>query len=69
MTTCGSSRRGGRQIRSVLQPCQLVKELRTGVASTSPQDVLDAVDTLRQGGFHEAVEVAVEPVEQEEERL
>jgi peptide chain release factor 2 len=32
----------GHQIRSyVLQPYQLVKDLRTGVQSTSPQDVLD----------------------------
>jgi peptide chain release factor 2 len=32
----------GHQIRSyVLQPYQLVKDLRTGVQSTSPSDVLD----------------------------
>ena len=32
----------GHQIRSyVLQPYQLVKDLRTGVTSTSPDDVLD----------------------------
>jgi peptide chain release factor 2 len=32
----------GHQIRSyVLQPYQLVKDLRTGAQSTSPQDVLD----------------------------
>lgn len=32
----------GHQIRSyVLQPYQLVKDLRTGTESTSPQDVLD----------------------------
>ncbi len=32
----------GHQIRSyVLQPYQLVKDLRTGVESTSPQEVLD----------------------------
>ncbi len=32
----------GHQIRSyVLQPYQLVKDLRTGIESTSPQDVLD----------------------------
>jgi peptide chain release factor 2 len=41
----------GHQIRSyVLQPYQLVKDLRTGVTSTAPQDVLDgAID-----GFIEA---------------
>jgi peptide chain release factor 2 len=32
----------GHQIRSyVMQPYQLVKDLRTGVESTSPDDVLD----------------------------
>jgi peptide chain release factor 2 len=32
----------GHQIRSyVLQPYQLVKDLRTGITSTSPGDVLD----------------------------
>jgi peptide chain release factor 2 len=32
----------GHQIRSyVLQPYQLVKDLRTGVEKTAPQDVLD----------------------------
>jgi peptide chain release factor 2 len=32
----------GHQIRSyVLQPYQMVKDLRTGVASTAPSDVLD----------------------------
>ncbi|MEQ1670296.1 MAG: peptide chain release factor 2, partial [Hyphomicrobium sp.] len=32
----------GHQIRSyVLQPYQLVKDLRTGAASTAPDDVLD----------------------------
>ena len=32
----------GHQIRTyVLQPCQLVKDLRTGVTSTAPSDVLD----------------------------
>jgi len=32
----------GHQIRSyVLQPYQLVKDLRTGVTSTAPSDVLD----------------------------
>jgi peptide chain release factor 2 len=56
----------GHQIRSyVLQPYQLVKDLRTGATSTSPQDVLDgALDpfmeaTLAQrayGGGPDAVE-------------
>ncbi len=41
----------GHQIRSyVLQPYQLVKDLRTGVESTSPQDVLDG----KLDGFMEA---------------
>jgi peptide chain release factor 2 len=36
----------GHQIRSyVLQPYQLVKDLRTGVESTSPKDVLDGALT------------------------
>jgi len=56
----------GHQIRSyVLQPYQLVKDLRTGVQSTSPQDVLDGdLDDFMEaslaqrvyGGAAEAVE-------------
>jgi peptide chain release factor 2 len=56
----------GHQIRSyVLQPYQLVKDLRTGVQSTSPQDVLDGdLDEFMEaslaqrvyGGAAEAVE-------------
>ncbi|MEX6507928.1 peptide chain release factor 2 [Jiella sp. M17.18] len=43
----------GHQIRSyVLQPYQLVKDLRTGVESTSPQEVLD-------GGLEEFMEAAL----------
>ncbi|MDF1601491.1 peptide chain release factor 2 [Mesorhizobium sp. YIM 152430] len=43
----------GHQIRSyVLQPYQLVKDLRTGVESTSPQDVLD-------GGLDDFMEAAL----------
>ena len=58
----------GHQIRSyVLQPYQLVKDLRTGVESTSPQEVLDgdldgfmeaALAQRVQGGAAEAVEDA-----------
>ncbi len=54
----------GHQIRSyVLQPYQLVKDLRTGVTSTSPQDVLDGdldpfmAAALSQRVSGEAVEV------------
>ncbi len=56
----------GHQIRSyVLQPYQLVKDLRTGIESTSPQSVLDgdldgfmeaALAQRVQGGTAEAVE-------------
>ncbi|MBP0617077.1 peptide chain release factor 2 [Jiella mangrovi] len=43
----------GHQIRSyVLQPYQMVKDLRTGVESTSPQDVLD-------GGLDDFMEAAL----------
>lgn len=43
----------GHQIRSyVLQPYQLVKDLRTGVESTSPQEVLD-------GGLDDFMEAAL----------
>ena len=55
----------GHQIRSyVLQPYQMVKDLRTGVVSTSPDDVLDgSIDdfiaaALAQRVTGEAVEVA-----------
>ena len=58
----------GHQIRSyVLQPYQLVKDLRTGVTSTSPDDVLDGdVDPFMEaalaqrgyGGDGEVVDVA-----------
>lgn len=43
----------GHQIRSyVLQPYQLVKDLRTGVESTSPQDVLDGdLDTFMEAAL------------------
>jgi peptide chain release factor 2 len=54
----------GSQIRSyVLQPYQMVKDLRTGVVSTSPGDVLDGeIDdfiaaALAQRVTGEAVEV------------
>src|SRR5947209_3971272 len=54
----------GHQIRSyVLQPYQLVKDLRTGVTSTSPGDVLDGdldrfmAAALSQRGTGETVEV------------
>lgn len=43
----------GHQIRSyVLQPYQMVKDLRTGVENTTPQDVLD-------GGLDEFIEAAL----------
>ena len=55
----------GHQIRSyVLQPYQLVKDLRTGVESTSPGDVLDGDLTpfmeaaLAQRAYGETVEIA-----------
>lgn len=43
----------GHQIRSyVLQPYQLVKDLRTGIESTSPQDVLDGgLDTFMEAAL------------------
>ncbi|MCF6344663.1 MAG: peptide chain release factor 2, partial [Devosiaceae bacterium] len=43
----------GHQIRSyVLQPYQLVKDLRTSVESTSPSDVLDGdLDRFMQGAL------------------
>lgn len=47
----------GHQIRSyVLQPYQLVKDLRTGVESTSPQDVLDgALDPFMEAALAQRV--------------
>ncbi|MDS1134935.1 peptide chain release factor 2 [Nitratireductor indicus] len=48
----------GHQIRSyVLQPYQLVKDLRTGVESTSPQDVLDGdLDTFMEASLSQRIE-------------
>lgn len=50
----------GHQIRSyVLQPYQLVKDLRTGVESTSPQDVLDgALDPFMEAALAAKIEGA-----------
>ena len=47
----------GHQIRSyVLQPYQLVKDLRTGVTSTAPDDVLDgALDPVRAAALSQRV--------------
>jgi peptide chain release factor 2 len=47
----------GHQIRSyVLQPYQLVKDLRTGVTSTSPQDVLDgALDPFMEASLAQRI--------------
>ena len=47
----------GHQIRSyVLQPYQLVKDLRTGIESTSPQDVLDGeLDAFMEGALAQRV--------------
>ena len=58
----------GHQIRSyVLQPYQLVKDLRTGVTSTSPDDVLDgALDRFMAAALSQRVtgeKVAVEDVD------
>ena len=48
----------GHQIRSyVLQPYQLVKDLRTGVESTSPQDVLDGkLDDFMEAALSQRIE-------------
>ncbi len=48
----------GHQIRSyVLQPYQLVKDLRTGVESTSPQDVLDGdLDPFMEASLSQRIE-------------
>ncbi|WP_420961810.1 peptide chain release factor 2 [Brucella sp. IR073] len=55
----------GHQIRSyVLQPYQLVKDLRTGVESTSPQDVLDgALDPFMEAALAHRIHGGSEPVE------
>ena len=58
----------GHQIRSyVLQPYQLVKDLRTGVENTTPQDVLDGeIDEFMEAALAHRVhggETAVEDVE------
>ena len=55
----------GHQIRSyVLQPYQLVKDLRTGIESTSPQDVLDgALDPFMEAALAAKVEGAQTEVE------
>ena len=52
----------GHQIRSyVLQPYQLVKDLRTGVQSYSPQDVLDGdLDKFMQASLAQRLKGAVE---------
>ena len=48
----------GHQIRSyVLQPYQLVKDLRTGVESTAPQDILDGdIDDFMEAALAQRVE-------------
>jgi peptide chain release factor 2 len=50
----------GHQIRSyVLQPYQLVKDLRTGVESTNPQAVLDGdLDSFMEASLAQRIEVA-----------
>jgi len=55
----------GHQIRSyVLQPYQLVKDLRTGVESTSPQDVLDgSLDAFMEAALAHRVHGGDEVVE------
>jgi len=59
----------GHQIRSyVLQPYQLVKDLRTGLESTSPQDVLDGeLDPFMEASLshrlHGGADVAVADIE------
>src|SRR5262245_18977489 len=51
----------GHQIRSyVLQPYQLVKDLRTGVANTSPSDVLDGdLDEFMEASLSQRIEGGV----------
>jgi peptide chain release factor 2 len=55
----------GHQIRSyVLQPYQLVKDLRTGTQSTSPHDVLDGdLDPFLEASLAQRVYGGAEPVE------
>ncbi len=55
----------GHQIRSyVLQPYQLVKDLRTGIESTAPQDVLDgALDPFMEAALAAKVEGSQAEVE------
>ena len=58
----------GHQIRSyVLQPYQLVKDLRTGIESTSPQDILDGeLDEFMEAALAQRVhggDVAVEDID------
>ena len=58
----------GNQIRSyVLQPYQLVKDLRTGVSSTAPSEVLDgALDPFMEASLAQRVygtEVEVEDID------
>ena len=50
----------GHQIRSyVLQPYQLVKDLRTGVESSSPSDVLDGdLDEFMEASLSQRIEGA-----------
>ena len=58
----------GHQIRSyVLQPYQLVKDLRTGVQSYSPQDVLDGeLDPFMQASLAQRLKGAAETAEVED---
>ena len=53
----------GHQIRSyVLQPYQLVKDLRTGVESTSPSDVLDGdLDDFMEASLSQRIDGAATP--------
>jgi peptide chain release factor 2 len=55
----------GHQIRSyVLQPYQLVKDLRTGMTSTSPSDVLDGdLDTFMEASLAQRIYGSTEEVE------
>jgi peptide chain release factor 2 len=55
----------GHQIRSyVLQPYQLVKDLRTGVESTNPQAVLDGdLDDFMEASLSQRIDGGVTPVD------